>query len=207
VNRELAVTVQELGAVLSGSILGVPRSQQPAEAKALHDMSAWIHLDLIDGGYPIGQGISRDILTKVGSAWPEASDIHLIHGNHQLDGIPLEGVGRLTLHLEPGKPSAWPGRAAGVREFWISIQPHAWTGEGIRQLLEAWEPDGVLMMLTPPGDPRFQADLTALDSESWAAARVRTQLGVDGGVTAGQLGRIVDAGAHYIVVGRALFGP
>jgi pentose-5-phosphate-3-epimerase len=204
VNLKLAAHVDELGAVLAGSILGVPRSRQLTEATALYGAGAWIHLDLIDGGYPIGKGISRDILIEVIKDWPSATDIHLISGHHQLDGVSLDGVGRLTVHLEPGEENSSP-RPAGARESWISIQPHAWTGAMVDRLLARWQPDGVLMMLTPPGDPRFQADLTAPDTQAWTEARSQTRLGVDGGVAEPHLSRIVAAGARYVVVGRALF--
>ena len=205
-NRNLADQVRALGAQLSGSILGVPASRQLAEAGALRDTGAWIHLDLIDGRYPVGQGVSRDILTEVCRRWPSATDIHLIHGHHQLDGLSLDEVGRLTVHVEPGEGPE-PKRPPGVREFWVSIQPHAWTGAALSRLLATGQPDGVLMMLTPPGDPRFRADLAALDTEGWSAARDRAPLGVDGGVAPAHLHRIVAAGARYIVIGRALFTP
>ena len=118
-----------------------------------------------------------------------------------LPSLPSRGITRITVQSDD-RDETRRGRASrpGPRPGGVARSP---PGRLADPHLKVSGADGVLVMLTPPGQPGQRADLDrlplvqAMCDHGWPA-------GVDGGVTDENLDQLRDSGARYAVVGRAL---
>lgn len=142
----------------------------------------------------------------------ERTDVHLMVDDPIAWSEQLPHVQRVTVQLHDGLLPDLIAVADAARsiasELWWAVDPSFATGDALVEFLVAdcagTAPDGVLVLLVPPGQEGYTLDLSRL-SDVRAARRAVEFVGVDGGVTIGRIGDIADAGARYVVCGRSVF--
>lgn len=199
----LLTHAETFGITLSGSVIAVPAEQRFAHARLLTRDGHWVHADRIEGSYRGQPGVSLGEVRELAHLPGIRLDVHLmvddIRGD--LGNLPGQGIDRVTLQSDGRDDLAELVTSARehASEVWLAI--HA----GSMQVTDLRETgaDGVLVMLTSPGQPGQEADLDRLSLVR--SARLHDwPVGVDGGVTAANLDPINDAGARYAVAGRSL---
>lgn len=211
VNESLIAQAASAGVCLGGSLLAFEEDERDEVAAEMAAHGLMLHADVLDDSFVARNGVSAELLERLAGHFGDRLDVHVMVrqvGEVALR-LPSARFARLTVHVNAqdesaAKLSLRPARAA---EYWIGLDPAGWVGPAALQHLDAvvraQRPDGILVMLTPPGVPGRAADLDLLGSAVWALAGCRPR-GTDGGVTAENLERIVAAGASYVVAGRAL---
>lgn len=197
----LASLADELGVTLAGSLLAAAAGERTATARRLARDGHWVHADVIEGSFRGQAGLTRGELRQLEDV-ADRLDIHLmvddpVRAIARLPVVPR----RLTVQVsELGHAEHLVERARAVAsEVWLAVERVTPSGlECLRRL----GPDGVLVMLTPPGAEGHAADLNRL-----VAVRdldgARLTCGVDGGVTGRNLPLAAAAGVSYAVSGRA----
>lgn len=191
---------------LSGSVLAVTALRRSEITAELTQSGLWTHTDFMAGRFRGQPGLEVDEIRAVAAVQGSKVDAHLMceHVPPVVDSLTAELPGatpirRLTIHAYDAASFA---HALSYRdacaELWVSADPTVWVPEP--ELLKRI--DGLIVMLTPPGQPGHAADLTRLETVRFAAQH--TGVGVDGGVSEANLSEIAAAGARYAVAGRAL---
>jgi pentose-5-phosphate-3-epimerase len=206
---DIAADLRGRGAQLSGSFLTVPATKRFDAARRLVESGAFIHADVLDGTFDIKSGADPGLLLRLSAEWPAMLDIHLIKEDPAdaiRDLVVSNQIARITVHVRPHHLADHRAVLAGKSAaFWVSIELDEWSADELASLLDRDRPDGVLVMLTPPGTRKAKADYRNLDTPQWAAVHANGPMGVDGGVTRDRLDQLVEAGANYVVMGRYLF--
>lgn len=190
------------GAVLSASLYAVaPQARMPAAGRVGRG-GHWLHADLLgDGLAPTGVGL--DLIGDLRIAGLGPIDVHLMTTSTRaaIDAVLEVGVQRITWQFEAGLDVAETAEAIRAKDVspWLAVAPTTSLAL-LAPVLGAV--DGILVMLIEPGTQQA-ADLTRLDDVTALSAEL--PVGVDGGLDDVGLGRALDAGARYCVVGRALF--
>jgi pentose-5-phosphate-3-epimerase len=207
---DIAADLRRRGAQLAGSFLTVPAQERFDAARRLVDSGAFIHADVLDDSFDITNGADPSLLLRLSAEWPASLDIHLMTADPRSAIRHLEvanQIARITAHVSPSQladhRTVLEGKSA---TFWVSIDVNDWSADDVRHLLERDQPDGVLVMLAPPGRRQPKADYGILDTPQWAAVHAHGPMGVDGGVTRDRIDQLVAAGVNYVVMGRSLFG-
>ena len=197
--------------VLRGSLYSVASESRLAAAIVLAANGCAVHADMIVSATGEHVGVSPAELLAVRAALPNARiDVHLmlvddLYLDGQSDAVgdvvrTAEAVGAERVATSPALLDLPGDVFAGLRRagiaVWIEVGPRH-DGSG----LPRDDVDGALVMFIRPGRTD-SADPTHLDK----LARLATLLpvGVDGGVTAELAAASVEAGASFIVSGRAL---
>ncbi|KRE48517.1 hypothetical protein ASG92_26835 [Arthrobacter sp. Soil736] len=197
----LTKLAQEHHVLLSGSLLAVPKDERVTAARYLAHHGHWVHADVIEGSFRGQPGLSLTELEQLETV-ANVLDIHLMVDDpiHAIRTLPI-WPRRLTVQLRNLGEAAEVmdvGRSM-ASEFWIAI-------EGLRshdlEHLKNLKPDGVLVMLTPPGSAGHAADLGRLGTVR-AVDTAHLSPGVDGGITPANLPIAASAGVRYAVSGRA----
>jgi ribulose-phosphate 3-epimerase len=201
----LAEIARHPGATLAGSIYAVAEADRLAAARRLEHAGLWIHADVImdDGTH---RGIELSLVRTLCERRIGPLDIHVIAP--ELDGlideICAQKVDRVTFPFESCSDyaavadTAEQVRASGAAA-WLAVAP-ATELASVRPCFDLV--DGLLVMLIEPGSTGA-ADPT-LATRAGQTRRV-LPVGVDGGVNSVNLGACLQAGADYVVSGRALF--
>jgi pentose-5-phosphate-3-epimerase len=204
-NAQLETRAADAGIILSGSLIAVSSDRRPATAGALVDAGHWIHADVIDGRYLGQPGVDIADIHHIAEAHASCLDVHLMVDDlaAAISALPT-GLGRITLQSPPLDDVAHLLRAARERAaaVWIALSTLA--PESSRFLRDSGA-DGVLLMLTPPGQAGRKADLSKLAAAASVTA-AGLPLGVDGGVNQHCVGDLRDATVSYAVAGRGLLG-
>lgn len=187
---------------LSGSLLAGPVTDRARIARRLVQAGHWVHADVIEGSYRGQAGLNRRELAALQGV-RDVLDVHLMVDDpvDSIAALPVRPK-RLTLQVKDLREAPLLVRLARqhAAQVWIAVEDvHDQDVPRIGELAA----DGVLTMLTPPGQGGFDADLERLASVRRVASASSTA-GVDGGVTAANLAQITLAGATYAVSGRAL---
>ncbi|MDQ4501279.1 hypothetical protein [Sinomonas sp. ASV322] len=203
VNTALEDCARDAGIVLSGSVIAVPRARRAALVERLLAGRHWVHADVIAGSYLGQEGVLAGEIPALAAAAGPRLDIHLMVDELKaaIDALP-RGIGRVTIQCPPGGElgdlvDQARGKAPSV---WIALDDPSPTT--VARALAA-EADGILAMLTPPGQPGYAADLGRL-GRIRGAIGARVPLGVDGGVNEALIEQLKAAGVVYAVAGRAL---
>lgn len=192
-----------LDVTLSGSVIALPPERRTDHARSLTASGLWVHADRIEGSFRGQAGVSLEEVHELARIPDIRLDVHLMVDDplDELSALPGHGIARLTLQVDGGDDLAHLVRRSRnhAREVWLAVHHDAIGATPLQQS----GADGVLVMLTPPGQPGHLADLDRLPlvratrDHGWPA-------GVDGGVTDANLDDICESGARYAVVGRAL---
>ncbi|MCM6761233.1 hypothetical protein NB037_02265 [Rathayibacter sp. ZW T2_19] len=201
-DEELIATIRNHDATLAGSLLAVPDSLREAAARELTARGLWVHADIIEGRFGDRPSVSTDTIAAIAAIPGVRLDVHLMVDNvlDWLLRLP-GGLGRITIQDPDGGLSALEIASAGAlaEEVWTAVVP------GERRPTDRAQIDGLLVMLTPPGQAGHTLDHSALDVVAEYSAAQEHPVGVDGGVTADTATDALRAGATYLVSGRGLF--
>ena len=199
----LSVQAAALDVTLSGSVIALPPGGRMDHARTLTARGHWVHADRIEGSFRGQAGVSLEEVHELARVPDIRLDVHLMVDDleAELSALPGHGIARLTLQCDGRDDLAHlVGLTRGhAHEVWLAVHEAAM---GSTRLQESGA-DGVLVMLTQPGQPGQVADLGRLPLVR-ATCDAGWPVGVDGGVTDANLDDIVRSGARYAVVGRAL---
>ena len=202
---QLAPWHTDFAGTLAGSVYAAPGSRVAA-AHALVESGHDVHVDVMAAseGLPVGVSLA-DLQAISATTDPRRVGVHVIGSCDFVDAV-LPKI----LPLGPGVvflpwPSFTPERADAIRATggtaWIAVW-REWDGQDAPQWLT--DPDGVLVMLIEPGTTDT-CRLDRLDLVTACTTRfAELPVAVDGGVTQDIAPLCAAAGAHQMVVGRAL---
>ncbi len=199
----LSAHAADLDLTLSGSVIALPPERRIDHARSLTASGHWVHADRIEGSFRGQAGVSLEEVHELAHLPDIRLDVHLMADDllAELSALPGHGIARVTLQSDGRDDLADLVRRgrSHAPEVWLAVHHEA---PGVRDLQQSGA-DGVLVMLTPPGQPGHRADLDRLPlvratcEHGWPA-------GVDGGVSEDNLADVSESGARYAVVGRAL---
>lgn len=199
----LAAHAAALGMTLSGSVIALSPGRRMDHARSLTAGGHWVHADRIEGSFRGQDGVSLEEVRELAGIPDIRLDVHLMVDDveAELSGLPSHGIARITVQSDGRDDVASLVRRSRshAHEVWIAVHHDAVGATHLRQS----GADGVLVMLTPPGQPGHEADLDRLPLVR-ATCDLGRPAGVDGGVTDANLDPIRESGARYAVVGRAL---
>lgn len=198
---------------IAPSILSADFGRLAEEVRAGEAAGAdWIHLDVMDGRFVPNLTIGPLVVRAVRQATTLPLDVHLmiVEPERYVAEFVNAGADVVSVHVEASPHlhrTLQQIRAAGAKAG-VVVNPHT-SEDAIRYVLG--EVDLVLVMSVNPGFggqrfipsalPKIAAIRRAIDALGQDAV-----LEVDGGVTAGNAGEIIAAGADVLVAGSAVFG-
>jgi len=205
----LSALAATAGVTLAGSVIAQPAGRRLDLARSLAVTGHWVHADRIEGSYRGQAGVTTEEVSELAQIPDIRLDVHLMVDNPgtELADLPRRGISRITLQcdhltdlhdLVDLVDLVTAGRSY-ANEVWLAVHHSAVDTSRLKKS----GADGVLVMLTPPGQPGHRADLDQLPLVQTACAD-GLPVGVDGGVTDTNFGPIAASGARYAVVGRAL---
>jgi ribulose-phosphate 3-epimerase len=170
-----------------------------------------VHVDVMDGHFVPNLTVGPVVVKAVRRATKLPIDVHLMieNADRYLDAFADAGASWISVHVE-----ALPHlhrtithlKSRGVRAG-VVVNPSTPLGS-LEEILP--EADYVLLMSVNPGFGGQKFIPGSLDKirrlkRTIAERRLATQIEVDGGVDAGNIRTLVDAGADVLVAGSAVF--
>lgn len=176
-----------------------------------HSNADLIHVDIMDGRFVPNISFGLPVCEAIARHATKPLDVHLmmVEPEKYLARFRQAGAARLTIHIEacPNLHRSIQsirelGAAAGV-----AVNPHT-PVELLVDILP--EVDTVLLMSVNPGfgGQKFIENTYSKIGRLAAMRRsagLEFTIGIDGGVTAGNAGRLVEAGADILIAGSFVF--
>jgi len=200
-------------AVLAPSILSADFSRLSDQIKAVEAAGArMLHLDVMDGHFVPNITIGPPVIRSIRKATALTLDAHLMIENADafIDEFVAAGADMISVHVEACRHlhRTLTSIQAKGRQAGVVLNP-ATPLDALDEILPV--ADYVLLMSVNPGwggqpfIPRIMGKIREL-RERIAAEGLRTQIEVDGGVTADNIAELASAGADMIVAGSSVFG-
>jgi ribulose-phosphate 3-epimerase len=199
--------------ILAPSILSADFARLADQvAAAARGGAQLVHVDVMDGHFVPNITLGPPVVSALHKATPLPLDVHLMieNADRYLQAFVDAGASWVSLHQEAvphlQRQVAFL-RESGVRAG-VALNP-ATPLVTLEEILP--ELDYVLVMSVNPGFGGQKFLVAALDKVRRLRATVearglKTQIEVDGGVDAGNIRALVDAGAEVLVAGSAVFG-
>ena len=198
---------------IAPSILGGDHTALADSVKQIEKIGLkWVHVDVMDGHFVPNLSFGPGVVKSLKSKFPDLFfDTHLMLDNpHEyIESFAKAGSDLISIHVEPEYPIASTLSEIHLlgKQNGIVVNPKTPIGAVLEYLPQV---DLVLVMSVQPGFGGQSFNSVALEKLEFlrrirAEMKLKFRIEVDGGITAKNVGDVIERGADTIVAGTEFF--